>query len=164
MNVTGTGIAIALALATALGFMFYGPAVFTSSSPVVNPISMTNDQSASAGAAELPTELTIEDKVVGTGQEAATGDTVTVNYVGAFPDGTVFDASANHAPGTFTFRLGVDSVIEGWQQGLIGMKEGGTRILVIPPDLAYGPGGSGPIPPNATLLFKVDLVSVTKAR
>lgn len=162
MNVTGTGIAIALALVVALGFVFYGPAVFTSSSPIVNPISMADDQTAAAGGAELPTELTVQDQVVGTGAEAATGDTITVNYVGAFSDGTVFDASANHAPGTFTFRLGVDSVIQGWQQGLIGMKEGGTRILVIPPDLAYGPGGSGPIPPNATLLFKVDLIKVEK--
>ncbi|MBU2330279.1 FKBP-type peptidyl-prolyl cis-trans isomerase [Patescibacteria group bacterium] len=109
---------------------------------------------------ELPTELTVADIVVGTGTEAKKGDTVSVNYVGALPDGTVFDASANHG-GPFSFQLGGGQVIAGWDQGLVGMKVGGKRTLIIPPDMAYGARAVGDvIPANATLLFEVELVGV----
>ncbi len=108
----------------------------------------------------LPTELTITDVVIGTGAEAVPGSTVSVNYVGALPDGTVFDASANHG-GAFTFPLGAGQVIKGWDQGVAGMKVGGKRHLVIPPGLAYGEQAvGGVIPANATLVFEVELVSV----
>lgn len=108
----------------------------------------------------LPTQLTITDLVVGTGAEATPGSTVSVNYVGALPDGTVFDASANHG-GAFTFPLGAGQVIRGWDEGVAGMKVGGKRRLVIPPDMAYGNQAVGDvIPTNATLLFEVELVSV----
>jgi FKBP-type peptidyl-prolyl cis-trans isomerase len=94
---------------------------------------------------------------------AAAGDTVTVNYVGSLTNGAVFDASANHGTTGFTFTLGVGQVIRGWDQGIVGMKEGGKRKLVIPAALAYGDQGAGNvIPPNATLIFEVELLKVQK--
>ena len=107
------------------------------------------------------TQLLSKDDVVGTGDVAAAGDSVTVNYVGALSDGKVFDASANHGQ-PFTFTLGAGQVIKGWDEGVAGMKVGGTRTLVIPASLGYGAtGAGGVIPPNATLIFQVQLVSVT---
>jgi FKBP-type peptidyl-prolyl cis-trans isomerase len=100
-----------------------------------------------------------EDLVVGTGATAVAGDTVTVNYVGTFTDGTVFDSSYVRGQ-PFTFQVGVGQVIAGFDQGVLGMKVGGKRRLTIPPSLAYGSQGSGSIPPNATLKFDVDLVSI----
>ncbi len=102
--------------------------------------------------------LQIEDLVVGTGATAVAGDTVTVNYTGSFTNGQVFDTSIGKAP--FTFRLGVGAVIPGFDQGVTGMKVGGKRRLTIPPNLAYGSTGQGSIPPNATLVFEVDLLSI----
>src|SRR5262249_12223352 len=89
------------------------------------------------------TTLQVEDLVVGTGAAAATGDTLNVNYVGTLLNGQVFDC------GAYTFRLGAGSVIPGWDQGLVGMKVGGRRQLTIPPALAYGASGNGPIPPTS---------------
>ncbi len=115
--------------------------------------------------AQPVTSLQVTDETIGTGATAVKGDSVTVEYVGALTDGTVFDASANH-PQTkdgFTFTLGAGQVIQGWDQGVAGMKVGGVRKLVIPPSMAYGAQGiSGVIPPNATLVFQVKLLSVTK--
>ncbi len=104
-------------------------------------------------------DLVIEDLVVGTGPAATTGDVISVNYVGRFTNGTQFDASSLHG-GPYTFQLGAHQVIAGWDQGLVGMRVGGTRRLTIPPSLAYGASGQGAIPPNATLVFDVDLVSI----
>lgn len=105
--------------------------------------------------------LDVTDEVVGTGTVAAAGDSVTVNYVGTLTDGTVFDASANHGSQGFTFTLGAGQVIKGWDEGIVGMKVGGKRKLVIPPSLAYGANGmAGVIPPNATLTFEVELLNV----
>ena len=108
-----------------------------------------------------PTKLESKDLIVGTGPEAKAGDTVTVNYVGVlFKGGKVFDASWNRKE-PFTFTLGKGQVIPGWDQGIVGMKVGGRRELVIPAPLAYGVKGSPPaIPPNATLVFVVDLLGV----
>jgi len=104
-------------------------------------------------------EVKIEDKVVGTGATAAAGMTVTVNYTGTLTDGTVFDSSVGKQP--FVFILGTGQVIPGWDKGLLGMKVGGKRILTIPPELAYGAQGAGStIPPNATLVFDVELLDV----
>ena len=115
--------------------------------------------------ATAPTELVTEDIVVGDGDEAKEGDTVKVQYVGAlFEDGTEFDASwQGEEPGqAFEFTLGGGQVIPGWDEGVAGMKVGGRRVLVIPPELGYGAQGSPPtIPPNATLVFVVDLEEVT---
>jgi FKBP-type peptidyl-prolyl cis-trans isomerase FkpA len=103
--------------------------------------------------------LQSEDLVVGTGAVAVTGDTLTVNYIGRLQNGTVFESS--YAAGqTYTFRLGARQVIEGWDQGLPGLRVGGKRRLTIPPHLAYGSSGQGPIPPNATIQFDVELMSI----
>lgn len=118
-----------------------------------------------AGSDETPpTELVTEDIVVGDGAEAKEGDTVSVQYVGAlFDNGTEFDASwQGDGPGqAFEFTLGGGQVIPGWDEGVAGMKVGGRRVLVIPPDLGYGAQGSPPtIPGGATLVFVVDLEDV----
>ena len=111
--------------------------------------------------AEAPTELMIEDISEGDGAEAAAGDTISAHYVGvAHSTGEEFDASWNRgAP--LDFRLGVGQVIRGWDEGIVGMKVGGRRRLVIPPHLAYGDrGAGGAIKPGETLIFVVDLVDV----
>lgn len=109
------------------------------------------------------TQLAVIDTAAGTGEEAKSGDTVTVNYIGVLPDGTVFDASQNHGQ-SFTFTLGAGQVIKGWDQGLVGMKVGGTRLLAIPPELAYGAQAIGAIPANSSLIFQVELVSIGGAK
>src|SRR3989344_4930481 len=101
-------------------------------------------------------EFKTEDLVVGTGAEAKAGDTVSVNYVGTLLDGTKFDSSYDRqAP--FSFTLGEGRVIQGWDIGVAGMKEGGKRKLTIPAELGYGdtPAGGGKIPANSTLIFEV---------
>jgi FKBP-type peptidyl-prolyl cis-trans isomerase len=106
-----------------------------------------------------PTTLEITDTTVGTGATAAVGDTVTVHYIGAFLNGTVFDNSyASGAP--LTFQLGAGRVIRGFEQGIVGMKVGGKRLLVIPSSLAYGAAGNGSIPPNTPIQFQVELLSI----
>lgn len=98
---------------------------------------------------------------VGTGKEAKPGTIVTVNYVGKLTDGTVFDSSVGKQPLTFT--LGAQGIIPGFQVGVNGMKEGGERLLAIPPALGYGDKQVGTIPPNSTLVFDVTLVKVEDA-
>jgi FKBP-type peptidyl-prolyl cis-trans isomerase len=106
-----------------------------------------------------PEQVKIEDIQVGTGAEAISGKTITVNYTGTLTDGTVFDSSYGRQP--FTLQLGAGQVIPGWDQGLLGMKVGGKRKLTIPPSLGYGAQGAGStIPPNATLIFEVELLDV----
>ena len=111
-----------------------------------------------------PKKLKIRDIVEGTGAEAKPGDVVTVDYVGVlYKNGRQFDASWDRNE-PFTFPLGVGQVIPGWDQGVAGMKVGGRRELIIPPDLGYGTEGSPPvIPPNAPLIFVVDLRAVEPA-
>lgn len=105
-------------------------------------------------------ELKTEDVKVGDGAEAIAGRPVTVHYVGTLTDGSKFDSSRDRNQG-FTFALGAGQVIRGWDQGVAGMKVGGLRKLTIPPELGYGPMGYPPvIPPNATLHFEVELLSV----
>jgi peptidylprolyl isomerase len=110
---------------------------------------------------KAPKRLVIRDIVKGTGKTAKAGSVVTVQYVGVdFKTGKQFDASWD-AGQPFQFQLGAQSVIPGWDQGVAGMKVGGRRELIIPPDLAYGPQGQPPaIGPSATLVFVVDMVSV----
>ena len=107
-----------------------------------------------------PMELKIEDLKQGAGTEALSGKDVTVHYVGTLTDGKKFDSSRDRGKG-FSFRLGAGQVIKGWDQGVTGMKVGGLRKLTIPSDLAYGDRGFPPvIPPNATLVFEVELLEV----
>jgi peptidylprolyl isomerase len=107
---------------------------------------------------EVP-KVKIEDTQPGTGAAAKEGDTIVVNYTGKLQDGTVFDSSVGKTP--FEFMLGGGQVIPGWDQGLVGMQVGGKRTLTIPPSLAYGEQGAGSaIPPNATLIFDVELLSI----
>jgi hypothetical protein len=103
--------------------------------------------------------LEITDLVVGEGEEAKAGQTVSVNYRGTLTNGKEFDSSYGRGP--FSFPLGAGRVIKGWDEGVAGMRVGGKRKLVIPPDLAYGSrGAGGVIPPDATLLFEVELLKV----
>ncbi len=123
--------------------------------------SMTNENmSANVNdAVSQVTQLEVTDLVAGTGSESKIGSTVTVNYTGAFVDGKIFDSSEGRGPATFTLAEG--NVISGWVKGVAGMKVGGKRHLVIPGDLGYGPAGyPGVIPPNATLIFDVELLGV----
>ncbi|MFN5695896.1 MAG: FKBP-type peptidyl-prolyl cis-trans isomerase, partial [Cyanobacteriota bacterium] len=112
-------------------------------------------------------DLLIEDKVIGTGRQAQPGLRLFVDYRGRLEDGTVFDASFSVQNGLvtykgqpFSFTLGAGQVIEGWEAGLEGMREGGTRVLTIPAALGYGDRAVGKIPPNSTLVFEVSLLSV----
>jgi len=106
-------------------------------------------------------DLQIEDLQVGTGTEATAGRSVDVHYTGWLTNGTKFDSSVDRGR-PFSFPLGGGRVIKGWDQGVAGMKVGGKRKLTIPPELGYGAGGagSGLIPPNATLVFEVELLAV----
>lgn len=107
------------------------------------------------GTVTTESGLKYEETECGDGEEAGRGDTVSVKYRGTLEDGTEFDA------GTYPFQIGAGLVIAGWEEGIQGMKVGGKRKLIIPPDLAYGPQGRPPvIPPNATLIFDVELLEI----
>ena len=117
-----------------------------------NPKEEKNSRTTESG-------LKIEDLVVGSGEEATAGSTVTVNYTGTLLNGDQFDSSIGRAP--FSFPLGGGRVIKGWDEGVAGMKVGGKRLLTIPPELGYGSRGAGNvIPANATLIFEVELLKV----
>jgi peptidylprolyl isomerase len=133
----------------------------------VDAASISKDLSAkpeiSKPSGEPPAKLHKEDIVKGKGNAAKAGDTVSVQYVGnSWSTGTQFDASWDREGQPFTFPLGAGQVIAGWDKGVAGMKPGGRRLLVIPPDLAYGAQSPSPeIGPNETLIFVVDLKKVS---
>ena len=136
--------------------------------PIVAALALAAFISACVDTPASPTttaSFSQTDLLVGTGADALTGSTVTVNYTGWLYDATKtdnkglqFDSSIGRTP--FQFTLGTGQVIRGWDMGIPGMKVGGRRRLVIPPSLAYGSTRSGPIPPNATLVFDVEMVSI----
>ena len=135
--------------------------------PVEPPVDVPGDLQAKpefqVPEGDPPAELQVADIVVGSGDLACSGDTVAMQYVGVtYADGKQFDASWDRGGEPFEFQLGGGSVIGGWDQGIVGMRQGGRRMLVIPPDLGYGQQGAPPdIPPGATLVFVVDMVGVT---
>jgi FKBP-type peptidyl-prolyl cis-trans isomerase len=167
MQPTQTGIATALALTVVIFFfIFNGTSMFAPAPTSDANLTFTDPNATTTMPTDSApvTELMVRDEVVGTGATATTGDTVTVNYVGALTNGSVFDSSANH-PETaagFVFTLGQGRVIPGWEQGILGMKVGGKRLLVIPASLGYGAQANGPIPANSTLIFQVELLNVQK--
>lgn len=127
---------------------------------VINQVTpaKTNNPSTSTST---PKNLQIVEEKIGTGTAVKKGDTVEINYVGTLTNGKVFDASAKDGSGgPFSTQIGVGQVIKGWDEGIIGMKVGGERKLVIPPSLAYGSQQVGSIPPNSTLIFQVQLVGI----
>ncbi len=109
---------------------------------------------------QTPKVLT-QDVVYGTGNIAASGDRVVVNYTGRFVDGKVFDSSLSRNE-PFQFVLGVGQVIKGWDEGIVGMRVGGKRVLQIPSSLGYGTNDYGPIPGGSTLIFEIELLKVEK--
>jgi peptidylprolyl isomerase len=133
----------------------------SSNAPTSDQTDTTVKPTIAASEDPAPTELVINDIVEGSGPAAKDGDEVSVQYVGALYDtGEEFDASWDRGT-PFDLTLGGGTVIQGWDEGLVGMKAGGRRELIIPPDLGYGPQGSPPsIPANATLVFIVDMISI----
>ena len=126
-----------------------------------NPLlfAMAEETSSVSNSRTTESGLKILDILEGEGDEAKAGQTVTVNYTGTLEDGTQFDTSIGRAP--FVFPLGAGRVIKGWDEGVVGMKLGGKRKLTIPPELGYGSRGAGNvIPPNATLIFEIELLKV----
>lgn len=111
-----------------------------------------------AASTKTPSGLYIRDVSPGTGATLESGQTVGMRYVGSFANGKVFDSNPAPKP-AFSFRLGGGQVIKGWDEGLVGMKVGGKRQLVIPASLAYGPNDYGPIPGNSVLVFDVEALS-----
>jgi peptidylprolyl isomerase len=136
------------------------------STTVAVPAAIATEPTVTVPSGPPPTQLVTKDLVIGTGAVAKTGDNVLVQYVGVnYADGKVFDASwtdgPNHTPQPFPFQLGAGQVIAGWDQGVPGMRVGGRRELIIPPSLGYGNQAQGPITANETLVFVVDLLSVS---
>jgi FKBP-type peptidyl-prolyl cis-trans isomerase len=143
-------IAVVIALLVVGFFFIFGQSL----------ISFFSNKNANMSTSQGP-ELQIEDVVVGMGAEATAGDRIVVHYTGRFVDGTTFDSSVTRGE-PFQFVLGSGQVIKGWDQGIVGMKVGGKRIMAVPPELGYGQNDYGPIPGNSTLIFEVELLKVER--
>lgn len=141
-----------IVLAVVICLALVGVLIFISINNKVNMPLSNNDSNSVEGT-------------VTTGEVAKAGDTVAMNYTGRLADGTVFDSNVDpkfqHVE-PFMFTLGAGQVIAGWDEGIVGMKVGEKKILVIPPEKAYGPNDYGPIPGNSTLTFEVELLAIKK--
>ena len=148
---------IVITISAVVVFVLVGGSVlwnnFTNSNNNQSQNQMTQDQN------QAQSQIQIKDITVGTGDIATAGKEVTVDYTGVFADGTKFDSSLDRGV-PFTFKLGSGMVIKGWDIGIEGMKVGGERILVIPPEFGYGSQAYGPIPASSTLIFQVKLLGV----
>jgi len=124
------------------------------------PPAVAADETAKDGTVTTKSGLKYKDLKEGTGAQAKTGNTVSVHYTGTFTDGKKFDSSLDRKE-PFSFKLGAEMVIKGWDEGVAGMKVGGKRKLMVPSKLAYGERGAGSvIPPNTDLVFEVELLEV----
>jgi len=158
MSKTAIIILAVIIIVIALAVYFFMPK--NNNIPATSTASLSNSQSGSTGSDNKG--LKIEILKEGTGVAARAGDKVTVNYVGTLENGTKFDSSIDRGQ-PFKFTLGQNSVIQGWELGVLGMKIGEKRKLTIPPELAYGVAGAGGvIPPNATLTFEVDMLGINQ--
>ena len=149
------GVTISLLI---IAFFFIGGFFFGSKTetPAENSSTTTATSTDKVGI----TQLKMVDIKIGSGREAKNGDKLSVHYVGTLTDGKKFDSSRDRKT-PFEVTLGAGQVIKGWEQGLVGMKIGGLRKLTIPPELGYGARGAPPvIPPNATLIFEVELLGI----
>lgn len=145
-------------VAVFVSLAFLGYILFTG--PIMNFFNPSVGDSQSQARAPQA-GFSVEEVAVGTGPIAEPGDTLSVHYVGTLTDGRVFDSSLDrNVP--FSFTLGVGQVIRGWDEGLIGMRVGGKRLLTVPPEYGYGNQGVGAIPPNSTLIFAVELLDDQK--
>jgi len=163
MNTKTIAIVAVLIIIVLAGLYF----VFNGRSAAVNP--PVSDTATTTTAAAAATQVQAQDITIGTGAQAAPGASVSVLYVGKLPDGTVFDSSASHGNQPLVFTLGAQGLIPGFQIGVNGMKEGGERLMAIPPTLGYGTqdvkdaSGKVIIPANSTIVFDVKLVKVGAA-
>ncbi len=124
-----------------------------------SPQPIVQNSSQSGTMITMLNGLKIQDIVIGPGQEVKPGDTVTVNYLGTLESGAKFDSSYDRNQ-PFTTQIGVGAVIKGWDEGIVGMKVGGKRKLIIPAALGYGAQSAGTIPPNSVLVFEVELLGI----
>jgi FKBP-type peptidyl-prolyl cis-trans isomerase len=152
------GIIVAL-IVLLVGFLVFRDYTSKNNSYPIGTLDST-PPAPSSNAVTTASGLVYEDLKVGDGATAASGNTVSVNYTGWLADGTKFDSSLDRGQ-PFEFTLGAGGVIPGWDEGVQGMRVNGTRLLIIPPELGYGPSGYPPaIPPDATLTFEVQLVGI----
>ena len=161
-------IAVALAIVVIIVFILLGffglktksPAPAAAAAPALSgPQELLQELSQQGGV----TELKAYQITPGTGTPAKAGDTITVDYIGELPNGTVFDASQSHGK-PFPFTLGVGQVIKGWDQALMGATAGEELLIAIPPSLGYGANAVGTIPANSTLIFRVKVISIAPAK
>jgi len=148
-------------IAVAAGIIFVGYTLF--GSDIINLFQKNPMDGNSLAAAISPGasgEVIIKDVVIGQGAEAKTGELLSVNYTLSLSDGTLVQNSKDFGV-PFKFTLGAGEVIPGWEQGFAGMRVGGVRTITIPPELAYGSNQAGPIPPNSTLVFTIELLDAT---
>jgi len=151
------GIIVLLAIAL-IAFLVYRD-FSTKSQPYSIGTLDASPPTPSASAITTASGLVYEDLKVGDGAIAKSGDAITVNYTGWLTNGTKFDSSIDRGQ-TSDFTIGVGNVIPGWDEGVVGMRVNGTRLLVIPPSLGYGSTGNASIPANSTLIFEVQLVAI----